>query len=85
MAVMGAPLDDVRYSNEADGEDASRMVVIQDHTSDGAMYVGPTARKSKDQESADETASSATDHSYSPELPSAKLTKTQRKKQGEPR
>jgi hypothetical protein len=83
---MGVPLDDVRHSNEADGEDTGRMISIQDYTSDGAMYAGPTARKSrgvtwKDQESADETAGSATDHSYSPDTPSAKLTKTQRKKQ----
>ena len=86
---MGVPLDDVRHSNEmdqADAEDTGRMVSIQDYTSDGAMYVGPTTRKSrgvtwKDQESADETAGSATDHSISPDTPSLKLTKTQRKKQ----
>ena len=83
---MGVPFDDVRNSSEADNEDTGRMVSIQDYTSDGAMYVGPMTRKSrgvtwKDQESADETAGSATDHSYSPDTPSAKLTKTQRKKQ----
>jgi hypothetical protein len=83
---MGVPLDEVRHSNETSGEDTGRMVNIQDYTSDGAMYVGPTTRKSrgvtwKDQESADETAGSATDQSYSPDTPSAKLTKTQRKKQ----
>ena len=83
---MGVPLDDVRYSKEPHDADAGRMVSIQDYTSDGAMYVGPTSRKSrgvtwKDQESADETAGSATDHSISPDTPSNKLTKTQRKKQ----
>jgi hypothetical protein len=83
---MGVPLDDVRHSNEVDGEDTGRMVNIQDYTSDGAMYVGPSTRKSrgvtwKDQESGDDTAGSATDHSYSPDTPSVKLTKTQRKKQ----
>ena len=83
---MGVPLDDVRHPKEPDDNDAGRMVSIQDYTSDGAMYAGPTTRKSrgvtwKDQESADETAGSATDHSISPDTPSLKLTKTQRKKQ----
>ena len=81
---MGVPVHDVRQASK---ESSPRMVSIQDYTSDGATYVNPASRKSrgvtwKDQEeSADETAGSTTDHSQSPDTPILKLTKTQRKKQ----
>ena len=81
---MGVPVHDVRQASK---ESSPRMVSIQDYTSDGATYVNPASRKSrgvtwKDQEeSADETAGSTTDHSQSPDTPVLKLTKTQRKKQ----
>lgn len=81
---MGVPAHDARQSSKVS---SPRMVSIQDYTSDGATYVGPASRKSrgvtwKDQEeSADETAGSTTDHSVSPDAPELKLTKTQRKKQ----
>jgi hypothetical protein len=84
---MGVPVRDVRQASIESPPEAGRMVSIQDYTSDGATYVGPASRKSrgvtwKDQEeSADETAGSTTDHSVSPETPGLKLTKTQRKKQ----
>jgi hypothetical protein len=84
---MGVPVHDVRQASKESSPDAGRMVSIQDYTSDGATYVNPASRKSrgvtwKDQEeSADETAGSATDHSQSPDTPALKLTKTQRKKQ----
>lgn len=76
---MGVPVNHVESSNTSNG----RIVSIRDYTSDGATYLGPSANKSrgvtwKDQESADDTAGSATDHSTSLEAP--KLTKTQRKK-----
>lgn len=79
---MGVPAHHVRRSNDL-AADSPRLVNIQDYTSDGATYAGPMTRKPqgvtwKDQESADETAGSATDHSASLE---PKLTKTQRKKQ----
>jgi hypothetical protein len=84
---MGVPVHDVRQASKESSPDAGRMVSIQDYTSDGATYVNPASRKSrgvtwKDQEeSADETAGSTTDHSQSPDTPALKLTKTQRKKQ----
>lgn len=84
---MGVPVHDVRNNSKETSPDAGRMVNIQDYTSDGATYAGPASRKSrgvtwKDQEeSADETAGSMTDHSVSPDTPELKLTKTQRKKQ----
>ncbi|GAB7324863.1 hypothetical protein MBLNU13_g08689t1 [Cladosporium sp. NU13] len=84
---MGVPVHDVRQASKDSFPDAGRMVSIQDYTSDGATYVNPASRKLrgvtwKDQEeSADETAGSTTDHSQSPDTPALKLTKTQRKKQ----
>jgi hypothetical protein len=84
---IGVPVHDVRQPSKELSTDTGRMINIQDYTSDGATYVGPANRKSrgvtwKDQEeSADETAGSTTDHSVSPDTPELKLTKTQRKKQ----
>lgn len=79
---MGVPLHDVRPKDPS--PDTGRVVSIRDYTSDGATYVRPTKQTRgvtwKDQESADETAGSATDNSTSPEE-APKLTKTQRKKQ----
>ncbi|KAM0717960.1 hypothetical protein Q7P37_006292 [Cladosporium fusiforme] len=79
---MGVPLHDVDLSKGTSPND-SGVVSIRDYTSDGATYLGPVAKKArgvtwKDQESADDTAGSITDHSTSLEAP--KLTKTQRKK-----
>lgn len=80
---MGVPLHDVDLTKGTSPDDRGRVVSIRDYTSDGATYVGPAAKKArgvtwKDQESADDTAGSITDHSTSLEAP--KLTKTQRKK-----
>jgi hypothetical protein len=87
--TLGIPAPDVRRSSNELSYDIGRVVVqnVQDYTSDGATYVNPASRKLrgvtwKDQEeSADETAGSTTDHSASPDAPELKLTKTQRKKQ----